>query len=110
MPKGFEWRTQEEKHDLWVHSHLKQVEMGGFRGVPNQISFAIYLLRSAIALEQMVLDKGIWKYARCGVWKYVGCGGWADRLMSPLNGSAPYFWCGRLEREARFRNVKIIFK
>lgn len=105
MPNGFEWRTTEENRALCLHSHLKEVEIGCFHGVPNQISFAIYLLRSAIALEEMVLDKCVWKYVRCGLWAYDGCGEWVHDRM-PLF----HYLCGRLEREALSKNVKIIFK
>ncbi|CAK9174625.1 unnamed protein product [Ilex paraguariensis] len=43
-----------------VHTHLKEVELSGFSGTWSHMECAIYLLRNAVALNQMVIDP--WYY------------------------------------------------
>ncbi|KAF3657013.1 hypothetical protein FXO38_13891 [Capsicum annuum] len=40
------------------HTELKQVTYGGFNGLDTEMEFVLYILRCAVALEQMFLSPG----------------------------------------------------
>ncbi|OIT33207.1 PREDICTED: putative F-box/FBD/LRR-repeat protein At5g22670 isoform X2 [Nicotiana attenuata] len=60
------------------HTELKEVIFCGFDGTGSEIEFVLYILRSAINLEQMLLGRG----NSC----YLGCGKWVNNLDVPFSG------------------------
>ena len=44
------------RHITYVHKHLNEVKIAGFRGTSNQIDFVIFLLKHAIVLRKLVID------------------------------------------------------
>ncbi|CAH9072892.1 unnamed protein product [Cuscuta epithymum] len=51
------WRTGASLRNHHLHLHLKEVEFGGFRGLENEVALVLYILKSALALERMVLRR-----------------------------------------------------
>ena len=51
----FEQEGLLETNEL-VHEYLEEVHLHGFYATPNQIKFAIYLLKHALALKLLVID------------------------------------------------------
>lgn len=49
-----------------VHTKLKKVEMFGVNGVDNEIKFALYILKTAVALEQMFIMSSLKYYGGDG--------------------------------------------
>uniref|UniRef100_A0A5B6YZ04 F-box domain-containing protein n=1 Tax=Davidia involucrata TaxID=16924 RepID=A0A5B6YZ04_DAVIN len=70
MPISCSDEKTAEQPPQCLHAHLKEVELGGFSGSWNQIQFAIYLLKNAIALERMVVDAHYKFYQRGGEWSH----------------------------------------
>lgn len=60
------------------HTELKEVIFCGFDGTGSEIEFVLYILRSAITLEQMCLSRGY----SC----YLGCDKWENNLDVPFSG------------------------
>ncbi|GFP81425.1 gamma-tubulin complex component 4 [Phtheirospermum japonicum] len=77
--------------EIIIHSELKKVEITGYGETENEIEFVLYILRSAIRLEQMHIS-------RCTKW-YTGWGSWAGRDESSRCPSKWYEgwgkWLGR---------------
>ncbi|KAL7118184.1 hypothetical protein ACP275_03G119800 [Erythranthe tilingii] len=48
---------EEKKQAVGLHSELKKVEISGFVGTENEIEFALYILKSAVGLEKLVISK-----------------------------------------------------
>ncbi|KAL7156088.1 hypothetical protein ABFS83_03G119700 [Erythranthe nasuta] len=48
---------EEKKQAVGLHSELKKVEISGFVGTENEIEFALYILKSAVGLEKLVMSK-----------------------------------------------------
>ncbi|KDP32960.1 hypothetical protein JCGZ_12991 [Jatropha curcas] len=46
----------------YVPRHLTKVELGGFCSTPNQMEFAIYLLKNASALRWLVIEQEVKPY------------------------------------------------
>ena len=40
----------------FCHKHLKEVTFGGFYGTRNEIEIALFVLRSAVVLEKMIIS------------------------------------------------------
>ncbi|CAH9085679.1 unnamed protein product [Cuscuta epithymum] len=57
-----------------LHLHLKEVEFGGFLGLENEVDLVSYILKSALALERMVLSRDYRWYTGAS-----GGGRWEER-------------------------------
>ncbi|CAH9137595.1 unnamed protein product [Cuscuta epithymum] len=72
------------------HLHLKEVEFGGFNGFENEMSVVLYILKSALALERMVLRRD-------------------SRYTAIFNKSKGYqelSWCQESQRTSKFDESK----
>ncbi|KDP36927.1 hypothetical protein JCGZ_08218 [Jatropha curcas] len=47
-------------------TELKEVEIGGFRGTETELELALYLLRNAVAIEQMVIKSCLKRFVAIG--------------------------------------------
>ncbi|KAL9173423.1 hypothetical protein ABFS82_03G113500 [Erythranthe guttata] len=66
---------QEKKRAILFHSELKEMEISGFVGTENEIEFALYILKSAISLEKMQINRC------CKI--YEGSNRWRRRYETP---------------------------
>ncbi|GFP89647.1 F-box/LRR-repeat protein at3g58900 [Phtheirospermum japonicum] len=80
-----------ESSAIVPHSHLKKVDMSGFGGSKNEIDFALYILQSAVLLEEMFISLLVSKYTGFG-----GCERWICwiQIFKP---SAARAWCSSLQ-------------
>ncbi|KAL7118064.1 hypothetical protein ACP275_03G112200 [Erythranthe tilingii] len=85
-------RPQGKKQPVVLHSELKKVEFSGFMGMENDIEFALYILESAIGLEEMYITRGVNKYMGFGLWNPWPKTPWGDEkrktILEQLQGQA----------------------
>ncbi|CAH9137594.1 unnamed protein product [Cuscuta epithymum] len=73
-----------------LHLHLKEVEFGGFYGFENEISVVLYILKSALALQRMVLRRDSCYTA----------------IFNKSKGYQELSWCGESQRTSKFDESK----
>ncbi|KAL6515695.1 hypothetical protein OROHE_018729 [Orobanche hederae] len=54
--------------EVIIHRKLKKVDITGHDGTKNEIDFALYILKSAIRLEQMQISRRSKRYGGGGRW------------------------------------------
>ncbi|KAL7118128.1 hypothetical protein ACP275_03G115700 [Erythranthe tilingii] len=69
----------EEQQPIVFHSELKKMEIGGFGGTENEMEFALYILKSAINLEEMHISRCNKVYLKTRE----GPGNWNSRYKVP---------------------------
>ncbi|GFP95962.1 F-box/FBD/LRR-repeat protein at5g56420 [Phtheirospermum japonicum] len=74
-----------QKSSLVVpHLELKKVEMSGFDGTENEMEFALYILKSAVNLEQLLISKCNKYYRGYGWWKRTNSRPWSDETYEMI--------------------------
>ncbi|GFQ02441.1 hypothetical protein PHJA_002388000 [Phtheirospermum japonicum] len=79
-----------------IHPELKKVEISGTK---SEIEFALYILKSAICLEQMHISK-------CQKW-YKGCGLWGQWKEPPWSKETLEMIHGQLQGQAISNNARL---
>ncbi|RAL53040.1 hypothetical protein DM860_016275 [Cuscuta australis] len=63
---------------LHCHPNLKKASFSGFEGTENEMNFSLYILRSAVGLEEMVINRCGKHYMGYGRWKNVSKKPWSE--------------------------------
>ncbi|GFP89756.1 putative F-box/LRR-repeat protein at3g58880 [Phtheirospermum japonicum] len=85
-----------------IHPELKKVEFTGHCGTKIEIYFALYILKSAICLEQMQIR-------RCSKW-YHGCGRWMGRGKPKWSNETLEMIHGQLRGQAISKKARLTFQ
>ncbi|KAF8387936.1 hypothetical protein HHK36_026599 [Tetracentron sinense] len=74
-------REMQKEASKCPHSHLKEVNFYGFGGYPNEIEFALYLLKNATAIETMKINPNFSHYRGNNKWvaNHEMAFGWTDK-------------------------------
>ncbi|KAL3641288.1 hypothetical protein CASFOL_016256 [Castilleja foliolosa] len=68
-----------------IHPELKKVEIAGHSGTKAEIEFALYILESAICLEQMQISRCSKKYNRRGRWIGIDKPQWSKETLEMIH-------------------------
>ncbi|KAL9173459.1 hypothetical protein ABFS82_03G115900 [Erythranthe guttata] len=84
--------VEKEKQAVVFHSELKKMEIGGFRGTEYEMEFALYILKSAISLEIMNINRCPKVYSGPDNWRWEYVHSWSEntraRIQTELQGQA----------------------
>ncbi|KAJ4954636.1 hypothetical protein NE237_011419 [Protea cynaroides] len=71
-----------------LHHQLKEVQISGFRGSPDEIELASYILRISPALEKLTIDTKFTNYDGEGTWNKIDINRlWSDSLRVHIHKS-----------------------
>ncbi|KAH6831755.1 hypothetical protein C2S53_008374 [Perilla frutescens var. hirtella] len=82
------------------HPKLRTVEITGFRGTDYEIEFALYILKSAVALEQMFIIRCVRCYSGFGSWRNMYGVPWTEETRNKIQ--------QRLQGQALSKTAKLM--
>ncbi|KAI3465154.1 hypothetical protein Pfo_021817 [Paulownia fortunei] len=97
-----EYNGPQVKKRVELHSQLKNMEISGFGGTKNEIDFALYILKSAVSLEQMYISRHA-KY-------YIGFGKWMEQGRPPWSEEKHKMIHRKLQEQALSKTVQVIIQ
>ncbi|GFP83510.1 hypothetical protein PHJA_000494400, partial [Phtheirospermum japonicum] len=74
-----------KRPDAVIHQELKEVEITGHGGTKVEIEFALYILRSAICLEEMQICRCPKWYRRQGAWTGRDKPPWSNETLEMIH-------------------------